>query len=581
MLFLIIFYILVSSICFWAGLVFYTLIPEEKGNQEIPKQRPLISYLITGLIVLTTIGQWLALFLPLRLPALLVILVALGILSFYNRRIIGNIAKKIWLGQQQSGSLHYFCLFCFLLMILILNAGPTIMDDTDSYHIQMVKWLQDYGTVKGIANLHLRFGFNSSWFTSIGLLSPNLNGINSYCSLNGLISLWLCHYLLEKIFDLFSGSNPGRINNSLLAYLLILFFCLINWPLIRGNAESANYDFITTCCVLILFLENGFLSKSKSQVEWLIWPFYLFTVRIINYPLLLFGILEFLALYKSRKILSNAFYVLTGILMISPFIIRNTLLSGYPFFPSGQFDFLSFDWKADKQGLIEINEYIKYFNRINPGRIPMMITSQYKFPGWILQWFKYQTINDKIIMALSLSGYGLLLIFWKRFRQHLIFNKYLIGILILQLISWFCIAPDPRFVYGPLLIGICAIPFAFPFSAFSLNFSSLRLTLVVMASVVLVYSFSKPWTDLRYRNWLAPATLPVAPVRVVSIDGIDLHIPEKVLNNWNPRCYDITLPCLYRMDPRLKARGKTIQEGFKLDKSHFPVSPDGEYKIKW
>ena len=43
-------------------------------------------------------------------------------------------------------------------MVLTLNAGPTVMDDTDSYHIQMVKWIQEFGSVPGIANLHLRFG---------------------------------------------------------------------------------------------------------------------------------------------------------------------------------------------------------------------------------------------------------------------------------------------------------------------------------------------------------------------------------------------------------------------------------------
>ena len=65
-------------------------------------------------------------------------------------------------------------------MILVMNAGPTIMDDTDSYHIQMIKWARDYGSVPGIANLHLRYGFNSSWFISVALLSPAIKGVNSY-----------------------------------------------------------------------------------------------------------------------------------------------------------------------------------------------------------------------------------------------------------------------------------------------------------------------------------------------------------------------------------------------------------------
>jgi hypothetical protein len=59
-----------------------------------------------------------------------------------------------------------------------------------------------------------------------------------------------------------------------------------------------------------------------------------------------------------------------------------------------------------------------------------------------------------------------------------------------------------------------------------------------------------------------------------------LHIPEKILNNWNPRCYDIALPCLYQVDPRLRARGKTVKEGFKLTGLDSGERWEGEYKIK-
>ncbi len=74
------------------------------------------------------------------------------------------------------------------------------MDDTSSYHIQMVKWIQEFGSVPGIANLHLRFGFNSSWFTSIALFSYPVSGLNIYSSLNGLLSIWTGYFLLEKVF---------------------------------------------------------------------------------------------------------------------------------------------------------------------------------------------------------------------------------------------------------------------------------------------------------------------------------------------------------------------------------------------
>ena len=68
------------------------------------------------------------------------------------------------------------------------------------------------------------------------------------------------------------------------------------------------------------------------------------------------------------------------------------------------------------------------------------------------------------------------------------------------------------------------------------------------------------------RNWISPVQLPQPPVKEFVIDGITFRIPELINNNWNARCYGTDLPCLYKIDPRLKARGKNIHSGFHLEK---------------
>jgi hypothetical protein len=80
------------------------------------------------------------------------------------------------------------------------------------------------------------------------------------------------------------------------------------------------------------------------------------------------------------------------------------------------------------------------------------------------------------------------------------------------------------------------------------------------------YFISKAVKQQAYRNWLLPAKLPQPPTQELIIDGIKFYIPEKINNNWNARCYGTNLPCLYRIDPRLKARGKNIRSGFHLEK---------------
>jgi hypothetical protein len=67
-----------------------------------------------------------------------------------------------------------------------------------------------------------------------------------------------------------------------------------------------------------------------------------------------------------------------------------------------------------------------------------------------------------------------------------------------------------------------------------------------------------------YRQLFVPVPVPQPPTRLVTIDYLQLSIPEKMPGNWNPRCYATPLPCLYEIQPGLVARGRTIREGFKL-----------------
>jgi hypothetical protein len=185
MLYLFIHYLLVSGICLWVGTIIYTLVP----SPDNPK-KSVIQYLITGMIGVTALGQWIALFQPLRAVSLLIILLCCGIITLFRKMRIQVSLREIRSELWNKSAFFYLSLFCFLVMIIVLNAGPTIMDDTDSYHIQMVKWVREFGSVPGIANLHLRFGFNSSWFISIASFSYGHEGVNNYTALNGLLYLY-------------------------------------------------------------------------------------------------------------------------------------------------------------------------------------------------------------------------------------------------------------------------------------------------------------------------------------------------------------------------------------------------------
>jgi hypothetical protein len=550
MLSLLFYQIIVTLICLWSGILFYKFLPAKNES------RPIINYLVSGLILLTSLTQIIVLFFPITFYTRFGILGLLILFSIIKRKNTKFFIPEI----KVSASLILF--FIVWAIILLINAGPTMMDDTESYHIQSIKWIQEYGSVPGLVNLHERFGLNSSWFSSVALFSFSSKTTGGFTVMNSVISVWLCYWLIGK-FNQFKEGNNGLAAFAILSIFLV---CLLIWPLIRGNPATTNYDFITSSVVLILFTEIFFNEKISPKIEWIIWPAYLLTVRVINFPLLflsLFALILFIKQKQTRQLLLAITYCF---LLIVPFLIRSIIIAGYPFYPATYFDFTNVDWKPDPQITERFFEFVKYYNRVSTTYFDIEQTKALG-PAWVPAWLQHLFLFDKILLMAGFTG--ILFTGIKLLIQRNISSKSIItGVMILWLISWFVIAPDPRFVYGVLLFGIFLLAYhliSFFKNPGSINFL-LNVLIVLMIAGASYYLVSKPLKQTEYRNWISPLQLPHPPVKEFVIDGITFRIPVPINNNWNARCYGTELPCLYEIDTRLKMRGKKISNGFRLEK---------------
>ena len=550
MLSLLFYQIIITLICLWSGILFYKFFRAKK------EPRPIIYYLVSGLILLTSLTQIIVLFSPITIYTRLGILGLLILLSIIKRQNTKFFIPEI----NVSASMILF--FIVWTIILLITAGPTMMDDTESYHIQSIKWLQEYGSVPGIVNLHVRFGFNSSWFSSVALFSFSSKTTGGFTVINSVISVWVCYWLIEKFNQFKKGNNV----HASFAILSVFIISLAIWPLIRGNAATTNYDFITTSIALILFTEAFFSEKTSPSIEWIIWPAYLLTVRLINFPLLLLSLFAFILFIKQKQSRQLLLPVAYCFLLIIPFIIRSIIIAGYPFYPATYFDFANVDWKADPQITESFLEFIKYYNRVPTTYFDIEQTKALG-DAWVPAWFQHLFPFDKIVV---LAGFtGILFTGIKLFFQKNNYNKSIImGLMTLWLISWFIVAPDPRFVYGILLFGTFLL--SYHLISFIKDPGSIKFLLngliILMIAGLSYYLVSKPLKQTEYRNWISPLQLPQPPVKEFVIDGITFRIPELINNNWNIRCYGTELPCLYEIAPRLKLRGKNISNGFHLEK---------------
>jgi hypothetical protein len=133
-------------------------------------------------------------------------------------------------------------------------------------------------------------------------------------------------------------------------------------------------------------------------------------------------------------------------------------------------------------------------------------------------------------------------------------------------ILWFVIAPDPRFNHGPLLI-LSLIPL------FITNWPSLNrlkkiaaFQLPIITTLYILIVSIKFYKTNNYNQVLFPTQIPQPPVKEFLLGNGIIRIPEKILKNWNPRCYATEPPCIYKIEKGLEFRGPTINHGFRINK---------------
>lgn len=97
--------------------------------------------------------------------------------------------------------------------------------DTGLYHAQAIRWIEEYGVVPGLANLHSRFGYNSASFALSAFFSETwLIGRPMHCvagflrccaRVNARQGLW--HFGNEK------SANIGFLSIGGIFYLIAVF----------------------------------------------------------------------------------------------------------------------------------------------------------------------------------------------------------------------------------------------------------------------------------------------------------------------------------------------------------------------
>lgn len=365
-------------------------------------------------------------------------LLGLSVLSagFYKSDII-TVASNFTTGVKQLPGMLKAVLLLNSILILAQCAAIPYVIDNESYYIQTVKWLNEYGLVKGIGNLHFFLAQTSGWHItqsafSFSFLYSRFNDISGYCLLLGNI------FCIIKLNDYFKNNTFYSLVTGLLPVAGVLLFQFISAP-------SPDVPVYVISFIIFWYYLN---SSPKTYIrDFKLISILLMYLVFIKTTAVVLLVVPIALLFKNyRGVLQNIFPVLiTGLLTLAAFIIKNTITSGYPLFPVINFTY-DCDW-------------------IIPEKIANLYYNETKVYGYLVKKQVYDAMSYKQLFIRWLTlpklhglfnviGAGLIIITPTIIYRLKNEKKWwvLYALMVLQMIVLFVSSPQYRFFMNTLLL---------------------------------------------------------------------------------------------------------------------------------
>ncbi len=357
-----------------------------------------------------------------------ILLIALSVFSaVVNRNRLVEFKVKIQNEIKNLSLSLKILLFVMLLLTLAQSASAPFTFDNESYYIQNIKWLNEYGFVKGLANLHIFLAQSSAWTVtqsvfSLSFLYDRFNDINGFSLFvfNGFCVLKLSRYFRENHFsDLLIGIFP--------------FANLLLFPFISAPSPDLPIYLITVLIAYYLIHYYYEMSVETFQVITILTLFALF-IKTTSFVLALIPIVLFVINFKrySQKVVPIS--ILSALVLIA-FLVKNSILSGYPLYPLTTFS-IDADYTVPR---IIVEHITEFYN----AKISRQNRAEFTTIELFLNWLKMPKL-DGFFNILSVA-----IVLVSPFLIVRFFNKKPIWILYftmcVQLIILFVAAPQYRF----------------------------------------------------------------------------------------------------------------------------------------
>lgn len=315
--------------------------------------------ILSGIMGISLVWTILSFFIPLNIYVEITT-VLLGLFYFFK--------EKLYL-EFYSFSKNDFFLSLFIAAIILFAGAyhPYILDHF-GYYVPTIKWLTEYGLIKGISNLDLTLGQMSIWHIFQAGFS---NFSDPFLRINSILLIIYALYSIERknwihlcfipILLLFSQSPSPDLP-------VIVFSLIILNEIISGNKNTS-----------LLFAFSVFVFAIKPTMIWL--------------PVLVFLYHIFIFKANFKKLLFGGFILFL-------FFIKNIWTFGYPVFPVSIGDF-GFSWKPNAEVLKTSSQYaiMKTYDM----QYSYEEIQKFSISDHIKNWFFLKGIKSKINILFIVS----------------------------------------------------------------------------------------------------------------------------------------------------------------------------------
>lgn len=391
---------------------------------------------LLGFVALITINSYIAIFFPLSQSTSILILIVSLALFLSNRPTISLSKPK---------PITILLYATILLFTLETATRRAINPDTNLYHAQAIHWIEQYPAIFGVGNIHGRLAFNSVWFIANAFYSFDFLFGQSLHLVSGAFFLFFTIILITTTAAAKKDSRQQAIT------ALLLLFAVFQY--LAADISSPGSD---TPAVLSIWLLLFFLFKFKDHKNGInlhgilitALAAFAITIKLSAVMIILFPLIILLNALIQKQFKAAAIYAAILAFILTPYLVRNIIQSGYLIYPFPSIDIFNFAWKVPIDRVIEERNAILVWGRLP--RSGLQETLAMPFWVWIPKWFAGLTTGRKLITVLALSGPFFLLLNYRVFKTNRR-DRLVHGVFIVGSVFWLLTTPDIRFGYGFLI----------------------------------------------------------------------------------------------------------------------------------